>query len=452
MTKRSILRCAHRWAAVISAGFAVVLVVSAQDAGQSVYLLQANPFGFHEKYPATLFVLREGSGTLKRVREVAHDSMEAVHINYDARLATVVVDSARGTNVELIDFNTAWLPSRLEFEYGGRGAQESYLISDPSLGVFQTIELSPLDRNVSSFDEPSLPHFESTPGYVVLSLPVGKRALAEPKVQEIELREYNHIRVGGEAQPGVAAADYVMLSTLADGTIAVLAPYVMVSLGIKAPAALLTAGPGQILLGSVCSNELLVISRDEDTATGSGSLGSALIYAYNKQSEKWHTIKVPGDAPSVRGFGPFVAVMVAESTKDPMPSPLANRKVVTGIELQNEELRKLKRFKPSPGMELASEEERDTGVAARTRFQDAEIYAPGKLIVYDTRTGKQALIETKHGDSEILFVSENSVIYRVDQAIYLAKYDGTSISEARVLIKDKAIADVHWAFWGPEER
>jgi hypothetical protein len=161
---------------------------------------------------------------------------------------------------------------------------------------------------------------------------------------------------------------------------------------------------------------------------------------------------VPGNKPRVRGFGPFVAVMVAESTERRTPNPLANRKVVTGIELQNEELAKLKRFKPSPGFESAEEPERKTGIPARVRFQDAELYAPGKLIVYDTRNGKQAVVDTHHGDSEVLFVSEDSVIYRVDRSIYSAKYDGTSISDARVLVKDEAIADVHWAFWGPEEK
>jgi hypothetical protein len=429
------------------------LIAAAQDVGQVLYLIQANPgqfLGGH--FPATLFAVAGTPGALREVRKVTEDTLSALHFNDHARLATVVIEHRRDTTIELIDFNHPSVASHVQFEYGDRSALESFLISHPTLGIVQTLLLSPLNKNDDALPGGSARPFDQVPGYLLLGSALRPAGLPETKVQRMGTAEYSRIRLAGDAQPGIGADENDSLFTLNDSTIGMRGPSEQYSFGVKIPAAFMAAGPDQLLAGHVCNEDVLAVSREIDRTVGSNGLGSSLIYIFDKHKREWTTLKLPGDASRVRGFGPYLAVMVAESTKRQGPSPLANRKSVTGIELQNEELARIQRFRPSPGVSPNYTEYRDTGVPASQRFASTEIYAPGKLIVYNTRDGKEATIETSHGDSEVLFVSNSAVVYRMDRSIYLAQYDGAAISPSRLLVEDDNVRDIHWAFWGPEER
>jgi hypothetical protein len=54
--------------------------------------------------------------------------------------------------------------------------------------------------------------------------------------------------------------------------------------------------------------------------------------------------------------------------------------------------------------------------------------------------------QTGQGDSEILLVRGNSVIYRVNDILYSARIEGTTLGSPQLLAQDEAVPDMHWAF------
>ena len=50
-------------------------------------------------------------------------------------------------------------------------------------------------------------------------------------------------------------------------------------------------------------------------------------------------------------------------------------------------------------------------------------------------------------DSEILWVGNNKVIYRVNDTIYEARITAKQIQDRTVIVKDKDFPENHWVFW-----
>ncbi len=54
---------------------------------------------------------------------------------------------------------------------------------------------------------------------------------------------------------------------------------------------------------------------------------------------------------------------------------------------------------------------------------------------------------TGHGDSEVLLVQDDIVYYRVNDKIFKAPIiKGETLGEAKLLIQDERVPDIHWAF------
>jgi hypothetical protein len=161
------------------------LIAAAQDVGQVLYLIQANPERFGGHFPATLFAVAGTPGALREVRKVTEDRLSALHFNDDARLATAVIDNQHDTTIELIDFNHPSVASHVQFEYGDRSSLESFLISHPSLGIVQTLFLSPLDKDDKAPAVRSARPFDQVPGYLLLGTALRPAGLSEAKVQRM---------------------------------------------------------------------------------------------------------------------------------------------------------------------------------------------------------------------------------------------------------------------------
>jgi hypothetical protein len=77
-------------------------------------------------------------------------------------------------------------------------------------------------------------------------------------------------------------------------------------------------------------------------------------------------------------------------------------------------------------------------------------YLPGVLFLINVSTGRYLELRTDQGDSEILLVHDGTVYYRVNDTILSAPLQGDSVGKSKLLVQDRAIPDVHWAFWGSE--
>jgi hypothetical protein len=72
-------------------------------------------------------------------------------------------------------------------------------------------------------------------------------------------------------------------------------------------------------------------------------------------------------------------------------------------------------------------------------FQNYSDVFPGRLHIYDVETGRQYLIETKQGDSEVLLVDSGTVYYRSSDRLYSVPITENGLGSARLLATDYTI-------------
>ena len=142
-----------------------------------------------------------------------------------------------------------------------------------------------------------------------------------------------------------------------------------------------------------------------------------------KHSGEWRRLTIPGNASwNVRAFRSWIAGMVEES-------------------LYGEQfLISPGRHKPIPRNQF------DT---VDGYLQNEAIYRPGKLFLYDVPGRRYYQWDTHDADSEVILVEDGQVYYRVDQAIYRAKIGEKELDKPELLVEDKEVPGIHWAFFGP---
>ncbi len=79
-----------------------------------------------------------------------------------------------------------------------------------------------------------------------------------------------------------------------------------------------------------------------------------------------------------------------------------------------------------------------------------EEWFPGILELTNLQTKSTVQIKTGQADSEILRVSGNTVLYRVNRQIWQANLTDGKLDIGHVIVEDDAIPEVHWAFWSAD--
>lgn len=170
----------------------------------------------------------------------------------------------------------------------------------------------------------------------------------------------------------------------------------------------------------ISNSELLVFSlgakRDARETTKSHFL------VVERAKGEWHRIEVPLKISLPRAFGPWLACHIRER-REP--------------------------FQPSPGADARSTESRRTGATYDFVAEIFDLYQPGLIWLYHVPTRRTITEETGQGDTEVLWVADERVLYRCDRTLYEARIDGTRLVDRRKLIERDFIADVHWVFYGP---
>ena len=72
---------------------------------------------------------------------------------------------------------------------------------------------------------------------------------------------------------------------------------------------------------------------------------------------------------------------------------------------------------------------------------------PGVLVLQNLQDNRRIRLETHQEDSEILFVSGDSVLYRVNDSIFRATIVGDALRDTSLLARDEDVPEVHWIFW-----
>jgi hypothetical protein len=154
---------------------------------------------------------------------------------------------------------------------------------------------------------------------------------------------------------------------------------------------------------------------------------------------KWRTYQVPGLQPRVKLIGRWI--MGAAVSKPRLPNIGSERPAWNGNDSPGaDERRRYQQHYPPPDRYHNGRQPTDEVFGFG--------YLPGVLFLIDTGTGRYHELRTGQGDSEILLVHNGNVYYRVNDSLLAAPLENGSIGPSRLLIRDPAIPDVHWAFWG----
>jgi hypothetical protein len=144
------------------------------------------------------------------------------------------------------------------------------------------------------------------------------------------------------------------------------------------------------------------------------------ILIFRKSDKTWHKWDVPSDViPMVRGFGRY----------------LAYSEWRLGIGETE-----------TPGKKEWRAEEDDGGLGPPTNRRLQGGAFPGHLMILDTDTMQQFLIDTKQGDSEVLLIEDGIVYYRAATRLYSAPIKDKTVGPSTLLATAEMVRDAHWAF------
>lgn len=158
-----------------------------------------------------------------------------------------------------------------------------------------------------------------------------------------------------------------------------------------------------------------------DTRVRGATSGSTPIHVYDRRAKSWQSLQVPGGQTGFRAFGEWLCAHVGYS---------ADGRV-------------------SPGSQQRGGEAPTTGPGFESYASDRNLFQPGLIWLYHVPTRRVISVETGQGDTEVLWVKEDHVLFRGDRTLYEARIDDTRLVDQRKLLERDFIADVHWVFYGP---
>jgi hypothetical protein len=169
------------------------------------------------------------------------------------------------------------------------------------------------------------------------------------------------------------------------------------------------------------NTQILVLSVSGEAVSESRAM------VLRKSDSTWRVLPQPLSDGCLRVFGKYVAVTESHIKK----AIVAQLKAHPGmISIDTEVM----------------EQERSAGLGTGGSFANSVLVYPGRLHIFDSGTGNVFTITTNQGDSEILLIDNYIVYYRVSDRLYRASISSNTLGQGRLLAKDEAIRDAHWAF------
>lgn len=175
--------------------------------------------------------------------------------------------------------------------------------------------------------------------------------------------------------------------------------------------------PAEIL----CSNEsYLIFERDPPRGTDIRRKDfSAWIYDREKQHAS--ALRIPGGMSRLRLFGSWLSILVVEPNPDRIPNP------------GRESMRQTGSAEQPPTRELYE-------------HYVLPLLFPGWTRLVNLKTGQTIDLKTGMADSEVIDISGETVLYRVNSTLFQARIAHGSLTDREELVEDRHVPDVHWAF------
>jgi hypothetical protein len=376
------------------------------SANKQLYLISGMPTPKSDaRFPSYLFGIDNAKKTLIAVREVDSEDKgtEFIRSYYDERI--VIIGSLSGntennmSRFAIVNMDAPLSEKKIEITYPKSFYEnESHLFNIANKGLYIGLEIA------KSNLEPKLLGIN----------------LSTMKQEELPWDSYKYVEVSG-IPGGAIPGEVVVANVGVNGQILIPSLAGKIESSWKLPPTIKFADNEKI--GIFINNNFitaLVFSAFREKQKS--GLGYAPFYIFNKKTSTWHSVRFQGGRTGVRGFGIWLAGYVADEERDV----------------------------DSPGKDNRRKEMTQTGTPVDWRFKDFRIYCPGILFLYNARTYQKFTIETGQGDSEVLLIEGDTVYYRVNDEIYMARIDKNKVEPATLLVKDAIVPDIHWAFMGPQ--
>lgn len=143
------------------------------------------------------------------------------------------------------------------------------------------------------------------------------------------------------------------------------------------------------------------------------------VMVFNKSTGTWHDFAVPGNALSLRGFGPWLA---------------GEMRYARNL-LQTDNL-------PAVG--------NSPTVGSTSAKATEDFSAEGTLYLYDTRNQQLITYSTSSAGNQILYVEDGVVYFRVEDELRKGRIRRGELGEVELVAKAEHISKVHWMFLGHE--
>lgn len=158
---------------------------------------------------------------------------------------------------------------------------------------------------------------------------------------------------------------------------------------------------------------------------------SRTIWIFDRQKGGWDQMDQPGNLSRTRLCGPWLAT-IEQRERQLLPGAI-------------------------PAQPLDPHDPHESGETPAVQrqywsFQGAISEIPGILIMNNLEDLRKIVIDTGQEDSEVLWADDKTVLYRVNDTIYQAKITGDRVGSPDVVVKDRDVPEIHWAFWGPATR
>jgi len=187
-------------------------------------------------------------------------------------------------------------------------------------------------------------------------------------------------------------------------------------------------------------NKTLVDIKSVDPIKGE-DYGRFYAALYNKDKNMWSDIVLKGNSPTIMVYGRYLAGVVQDESYTQDKSD----KYAQSPDRENYRVRKT-----SPGKIARDSVKMENSFDEQVFYNS--FYRPGILYLFNTDNLKYIEWKTGQGDSEILLVQDETVYYRVFNAIYKAPIiNGEKLGKSELLVRDNSMVPwIHWAFFGKE--
>lgn len=372
---------------------------SSVQAANTFFAIAATPTPLSdERYAAVVYKIQLNGGGIEKLRNLvpAKYGVSFVKSNQDAGLLLLGYPADSPSHIEKFDVTSPdasvtlpLLPSKCT----GCIYIDSSLVSAKNVSKIQ-LRLRIKSEDVREYDLPLVNG-------------------ATPKFSTQSFESVEDRVVDGVPGPAIAGDFFYLTSKPKTATQAGNLLNTVPSLGFSLPPAF-KHDEREILVVLGSNSRYLVLTSNRNRIINDG-IGFTTYYVLDRRTGGWRSIVLPGNRTDVRLFGDWIAASVATGVGG---GPQAGG-----------------------GSSLVS---RVTGNSVEQRSVQFRLNLQKKLIVASLSTGEVDEWATDNPDSEVLMIRDATVIYRVWDSLYQR---GINAANARLLIRDERILDVHWLFY-----